>query len=171
MHKAKGREFDNIFLHLENFSLTSDEEKRLLYVAMTRAKRNLYIHSNKPYWNHVDMKTIQKTENCNAYGVPDELCLHLGHKDVWLDFFRDKQRYIDGLMSGNELVFERETCFTVQKKPVLKFSMNFGEKLRALQQKGYMLKTVKVNFIVYWRCDENKEIKIILPELVLRKLL
>jgi len=23
---------------------------------------------------------------------------------------------------------------------------------------------------VYWRCDENKEIKIILPELILRKL-
>ena len=170
MHKAKGREFDNIFLHLEDFTLASDEEKRLLYVAMTRAKRNLYIHTNKPYWNHVDMKTIQKMENCNAYGVPDELCLHLGHKDVWLDFFRNKQRYISGLMSGDELVFEGDTCFTVQKDPVLKFSTNFGEKLEVLQQKGYMLKTIKVNFIVYWKCDENKEVKIILPELILKKI-
>lgn len=127
------------------------------------------MHTNKPYWNHVDMKTIQKMENCNAYGVPDELCLHLGHKDVWLDFFRNKQRYISGLMSGDELVFEGDTCFTVQKEPVLKFSRNFGEKLEVLQQKGYMLKTIKVNFIVYWKCDENEEVKIILPEFVLRK--
>ena len=116
------------------------------------------------------MKTIQKMENCNAYGVPDELCLHLGHKDVWLDFFRNKQRYISGLMSGDELVFEGDTCFTVQKDPVLKFSTNFGEKLEVLQQKGYMLKTIKVNFIVYWKCDENKEVKIILPELILKKI-
>ena len=39
-----------------------------------------------------------------------------------------------------------------------------------LQQKGYMLKTIKVNFIVYWKCDENKEVKIILPELILKKI-
>ena len=170
MHKAKGREFDNVFLHLEGFPFSSDEEKRLLYVAMTRAKQNLYIHSNWSYWNHVNMEIAEKIVNSNDYGEPDELCLHLGHTDVWLGYFIYKQQYIDGLTSGDELVFEGDTCFTRQKQPVLKFSKDFWKKLKILQQKGYMFKTIKVNFIVYWRCDENKEIKIILPELILRKL-
>ena len=46
MHKSKGKEFDNIFLLLNNFSLAREEKKRVLYVAMTRAKNNLSIHTN-----------------------------------------------------------------------------------------------------------------------------
>jgi ATP-dependent DNA helicase RecQ len=46
IHKAKGKEFDNVFLVLENFNPTTDEAKRQLYVAMTRAKENLAIHLN-----------------------------------------------------------------------------------------------------------------------------
>ena len=46
IHKAKGKEFDNVFLMLEDFDPATDEAKRLLYVAMTRAKRKLTIHLN-----------------------------------------------------------------------------------------------------------------------------
>lgn len=38
MHKAKGREFDNVFIMLDGFCPNKDEKLRLLYVAMTRAK-------------------------------------------------------------------------------------------------------------------------------------
>ena len=41
IHKAKEREFDNVFLLLDKFNPGTDEAKRQLYVAMTRAKRNL----------------------------------------------------------------------------------------------------------------------------------
>jgi len=44
IHKAKGKEFENVFIMLENCDLSSDEKKRPLYVAMTRAKQNLFIH-------------------------------------------------------------------------------------------------------------------------------
>src|SRR5690606_34877435 len=40
IHKAKGKEFDHVFLMLENFNLATDEAKRQVYVAMTRAKQN-----------------------------------------------------------------------------------------------------------------------------------
>jgi ATP-dependent DNA helicase RecQ len=46
IHKAKGKEFDNVFLMLENFNPATDEAKRQLYVAMTRAKKNLTVHLN-----------------------------------------------------------------------------------------------------------------------------
>ena len=110
---------------------------------MTRAKQNLYIHSNWSYWNHVNMEIAEKIVNSNDYGEPDELCLHLGHTDVWLGYFIYKQQYIDGLTSGDELVFEGDTCFTRQKQPVLKFSKDFWKKLKILQQKGYMFKTIR----------------------------
>lgn len=44
MHKSKGREFDNVIIMLNDSALNSDEEKRKLYVAITRAKSNLHIH-------------------------------------------------------------------------------------------------------------------------------
>ncbi|WP_302048679.1 3'-5' exonuclease [Desulfosporosinus nitroreducens] len=46
IHKAKGRKFDNVFLMLDQFNLRTEEAIRPLYVAMTRAKRNLTIHYN-----------------------------------------------------------------------------------------------------------------------------
>ncbi|MDR0517967.1 MAG: RecQ family ATP-dependent DNA helicase, partial [Fibromonadaceae bacterium] len=44
MHKAKGKEFDNVFIMLNQYDANTDEKKRLLYVAMTRAKNLLHIH-------------------------------------------------------------------------------------------------------------------------------
>jgi len=38
IHKAKGKEFDNVWLLLENFSLQKAEARRALYVAVTRAR-------------------------------------------------------------------------------------------------------------------------------------
>ena len=46
MHKSKGKEFDNVFLLLHNYPLQREEKKRVLYVAMTRAKHLLSIHTN-----------------------------------------------------------------------------------------------------------------------------
>ncbi|NJD02463.1 MAG: ATP-dependent helicase, partial [Ruminiclostridium sp.] len=49
IHKTKGREFDNVFLMLDQYYTDTDEAIRLLYVALTRAKRNLAIHYNGSY--------------------------------------------------------------------------------------------------------------------------
>lgn len=44
MHKSKGREFDNVYMLLSKVDMGSDEEKRKLYVGMTRAQNLLHIH-------------------------------------------------------------------------------------------------------------------------------
>ena len=54
IHKAKGKEFDNVFLLLDEFDANSDNNKRQLYVAMTRAKQNLSIHYNGNCFNVID---------------------------------------------------------------------------------------------------------------------
>lgn len=46
IHKAKGREFDSVYLLLNRVFLQSGADRRKLYVGLTRAKDNLYIHCN-----------------------------------------------------------------------------------------------------------------------------
>ena len=40
MHRSKGREFDNVYVLLNNPDIASDENKRKLYVAFTRASQS-----------------------------------------------------------------------------------------------------------------------------------
>lgn len=171
MHKAKGREFDNIFLLMENIALSNDEEKRLLYVAMTRAKQNLSIHLNRSFLNNMKLESIDWVVDSSRYEQPDELYLHVSHKDVWLDYFINKQWNMRNLMSGDELKIEGDTCLNQQSQPVLKFSQSFcSKRLDPLLQKGYDLHSSKVNFMVYWKNQNmDKGVKIILPELKLVK--
>jgi len=48
----------------------------------------------------------------------------------------------------------------------LKFSKQFVGKIENMKARNYVLKSAKVNFIVFWKKEETEqEVKIILPEL------
>lgn len=166
MHKAKGREFDNVFLLLVNYQATTDEARRLLYVAMTRAKKNLTIHLNNKILHHISAQNLMHIEDKSEYLIPIELAMHLSFKDVWLDFFVRKQYAINRLKSGDELICNGIECTTSRGEPVLRFSKSFADRIESMKQKNYIIHSVKVNFIVFWKKDEaEKEVKVILPEI------
>ena len=166
IHKAKGKEFDNVFIMLENFNSTTDEAKRQLYVAMTRAKRNLMIHLNENHLNNIVAENLEKVEDKETHLPPSELAMHLTHEDVNLGYFEFVQHRLNGIMSGDLLTKTDEGYANARGDLVLKFSKKFIEVLNSQERKGYKLKEVKVNFMLYWKkADEEKEIKIILPEL------
>ena len=166
IHKAKGKEFDNVFLMLENFYATTDEETRLLYVAMTRAKTNLTIHLNTDILDHITTNNLERIENTTSYLPPSELAMHLSLKDVWLDYFINRQYLLASLQSGDVLVVNRDGCADNQGNTILKFSKQFLERLEHMQTKGYLLRSAKVNFMVYWKKEDSvQEVKIVLPEL------
>ncbi|MBQ2524233.1 MAG: RecQ family ATP-dependent DNA helicase, partial [Prevotella sp.] len=48
IHKAKGREFDNVYLLSSIPDVRDVEDMRAYYVGLTRAKRNLYLVTNPP---------------------------------------------------------------------------------------------------------------------------
>lgn len=169
IHKAKGKEFDNVFLATDTLQPLKDEDKRLLYVAMTRAKDNLYIHTKAPCTNY-PIDSIEYYNDTNIYTNSNEILIQLSHKDVWLGYFNSRQRYINELQSGDQLLIEDGGLTNIRKETILKFSKKFNSYIDELKTKGYILKYAKVNYIVHWWNDEiEKESKIILPELIFEK--
>jgi len=166
IHKAKGKEFDNVFLLLENFDLRTDEKKRLLYVAMTRAKKNLTVHLNGNYLENIVAEELERIENRNTFQPPSELVLHLAHNDLNLGYFAFIQHRVNAMVSGATMIVNPEGCTNDKGELVLKFSKRFLERLIEIKESGFQLKEAKVNFIVYWKNeDAEQEMRIILPQL------
>ena len=88
IHKSKGREFDNVYMMLKNLSGKTNAERRALYVGMTRAKNNLYIHTNTALFDKYRLSGIKHVEDATEYGKPSEIILQTTHRDVVLDFFK-----------------------------------------------------------------------------------
>lgn len=170
IHKAKGKEFDNVFLLLENFDAREDEKKRQLYVAMTRAKQNLTIHLNGNYLDKFKTENLERVENNSTFQPPSELAWHLSHKDLNLGYFEYVQNRVNALTCGDLLAIADEGCKNGNGEFVLKFSKKSLERLGEIKNSGFELKEAKVNFIVHWTNDEKKiEVKIVLPELHFEK--
>ncbi len=166
IHKAKGKEFDNVFLILENFNTATDEAKRQLYVAMTRAKQNLTVHSNADHFDGISVENLEQIEDQEVYLSPNDIALRPSHRDVWLDYFINKQQLIALLSSGDTLILNGDECLNSERQSVLKFSRTFIAQIEEMKRKKYIFKNAKVNFIVYWQKEGTaQEIKIILPEL------
>jgi len=170
IHKAKGKEFDTIFIMLDNFNASTDEAKRQLYVAMTRAKQNLILHLNGNYLDGIKTPNMERIEDRIKYSPPSQLAMQLTHKDVWLDYFLNRQYLISQLVSGDILSINEDQCTNFKGQSVLKFSRQFQNIIESRKQEGFILKEVKVNFIVYWKKeDTDQEFQIILPELLLER--
>lgn len=171
IHKAKGREFDNVFLLLEDFHPLTDSDKRRLYVAVTRAKNNLSIHLNSNFLDLISADHLTYVEDREIYLAPKEQIIQLHHQHVNLGYFEFVQPQIENLMSGDSLVIREEGFANSNHELILKFSRKFLDILLAEKNKGYVLKKAKVNYIVYWLKEATgQELKIVLPELYLKKM-
>ncbi|MNJ85762.1 ATP-dependent DNA helicase RecQ [compost metagenome] len=173
MHKAKGREFDSVFLLLDQHFqqlFEKEESKRLVYVALTRAKNRLHIHVNGNYLSHIHTQELHVQEDLNHYNSPDELVISLNHTDLYLDKFLDKDTIVDQFFCGEDIQVVNQRLCDKNGNQLLVFSKKFNERLEELRQQGYVLVKARVNFVVYWRkLDTEIETRIILPEVKLKK--
>ena len=173
IHKAKGREYDRVFILLDQFNTETEAAKRLVYVAMTRAKKHLNMHTNSDFLDYMKdgyIENLDRIFDKRPGFLPAELTLQLTHKDLWLDYFSDKQGEIAQLMSGDALLVDGWGCATTTGKTILRFSQHFLGQLERFKQQQYDLKRAQVNYVVYWLKEEAKEeIRIVLPEIYLTK--
>ena len=174
VHKAKGREFDTVYMLLQNRLDDTDEERRALYVGMTRAKSSLYIHCNNTVFKGVSLAGTKQVIDPVTYGEPDELLVQLTHRDVYLDFFKRNQLIISALRSGNALFLNHYNNLCVQKNgqliPIVVFSKAFKATLAGWANKGYSIASAEIQFIVAWKNKEDeKETLIVLPSVKLKR--
>lgn len=170
IHKAKGKEFDHVFMMLDQFMASTDEAKRQLYVGMTRAKRNLSIHVNTTILDAFSAENMLKLVKDEVHEPPQMLVMQLGFKDLWLDYFEGCQFLVKRLMAGQKLALQGEEGLVHEGKYVLKFSKHFKEKIAAHKERGYLLKSAKVNLMVYWLKEgATQEVLVVLPEVYFEK--
>ncbi|HEY8364253.1 MAG TPA: RecQ family ATP-dependent DNA helicase, partial [Haloplasmataceae bacterium] len=176
IHKSKGWEFDHIILILNHYNINNDDNVRLLYVGMTRAKESLTIHYNGNYLSDDYHQKYRKIKNLiykkdkTVYNESNILLVQLGYKDVYLSFFYNTQKVISELMSGDILKVDDYGCLDKDNRRVLKYSNKFKEELSKLRERGYVVKSAKVKYIIYWKEENaNQEILILLPELEMEK--
>ncbi len=178
MHKAKGKEYDHVFMMLDRYDYSSAESRRLLYVASSRAKRTLHIHTNIYFYDNILSDYISRIQYQGVLEKPTYYEMILGHKDIKLNSlqYRFSMKAVQWVKTGDklqkdELVFEDSTAIGLktpdQEGNLLLFSRKFmEEKYKPMAENAYRLTEASVEYIVYWYDrDKNKEFKIVLPRL------
>ncbi len=177
MHKAKGKEFDHVWLLLEDYDFSTDAAKRLVYVACSRAKASLHVHTNTTFFDNINVEDQKAFHYSQPTSPPAYYDLILSLKDVNLGSqkYHSAKKIIKSLRTGQALINDT-VKFGEQEAPglaingsgnVLLFSRDFiNKKLNPFQTRGYHLSKARVEYLVYWYDkDEEKEYKIVLPRL------
>lgn len=150
IHKAKGREFDDVYMLIADGFPDNDYLKRRYYVGITRAKNRLFIHTNGSYFNHLD--GFNHKTDLAEYEMPDEIVLQLSHKDVFLNYFKERKQDILRLRSGDKLVYRDNTLYSTETNlAVAKLSLKMKETLSDWENRGYKVTSASVRFIVAWK--------------------
>jgi ATP-dependent DNA helicase RecQ len=171
IHKAKGHEFDDVYMLVNGGYTKDDELMRRYYVAITRAKKRLFIHTNTNIFDNiaVDAKYIDS----KLYDTPEEIVIQMTHKDVNLGFFKNRKNEVLALRGGSILNYAAHHLYDSNNRCVAKLSNRMQQTLAEWEEKGYDVYDAKVRFIVAWKPQdapkEEKEIAVILPDLYLKK--
>ena len=108
------------------------------------------------------------------YDMPDEIVLQLSHKDVFLEYARNLKNEVLALRSGDALLYKGDVFYDVKtNKPVAQVSARMKATISYWEEKGYVVHSASVRFIVAWRPKNAKrsepEIPVVLADMVLER--
>ncbi|MGM9780204.1 MAG: UvrD-helicase domain-containing protein, partial [Prevotella sp.] len=169
IHKAKGREFDEVYMLITEPQHLTDEVLRRYYVGATRAKERLFIHTDSSVF---DLMPTDEHHICQQqYYMSEEIILQLSHKDVNLSFFKSRKKTVLALRSGQELRFANNYFYDFHSDiPIAQLSQKMQAELRLWREKGYTVIAASIRFIVSWRpkdAPKEEEYAILLIDLTL----
>ncbi|MCR5148898.1 MAG: RecQ family ATP-dependent DNA helicase [Eubacterium sp.] len=186
IHKAKGHEFDDVFLVLSDKDYSNEEKKRVLYVGMTRAKEHLYIINRQNSFrsdvvNKMHKSGVKFNHDSEVYAEPQKNMYVLTHKDISLSY---SGRCMKGVMTGEimsgdgldvKVDAEKNTIYFIKnisgvERIVVESSRSYFDRFKEKILSGYRVVGANVNYVAYWRGkDDMEEYKIVLPRLVFKK--
>ena len=150
IHKAKGREFDDVYMLIFDNPYKDEKLFRQYYVGITRAKNRLFIHTNGDLFSKLPVDIVNNDNK--QYSMPEEIVLQLSHKDVFLDFFKNIKKEVLALRSGDPLIFE-DNYFLVPftHRAIAKLSTKMQAIIASWKEKGYSVRSASVRFVVAWK--------------------
>ena len=151
IHKAKGREFDTVYLLSPVPDSRDVNDMRAYYVGLTRAKKNLYLVT---------------TPTTDYAAISIALNMH----DVILDFFKGRKDIVLRLRSGDNLHYQDGLLLSEQGFNIAALSATGKEKLRAWTDKGYVVTEARVSFTLAWKpLNSQMEYAVCLANIVLTR--
>ena len=151
IHKAKGREFDSVYLLSSIPDVRDVEDMRAYYVGLTRAKHNLYLVTNPP----TDYSLIS---------------IALNMHDVILNFFNGRKEIVLRLRSGDSLHYNDGFLLNKQGINVAALSASGKDKLKAWTNKDYKVTGAKVSYTLAWRpVNSETEYAVCLANIIMSK--
>ena len=151
VHKAKGREFDTVYLLSSVPDSRDVNDMRAYYVGLTRAKQNLYLIVNPPA----------------EYAA---ILIALNMHDVILDFFKGRKELVLQLRSGDILYYHDGFLLSEMGVNIAALSAAGKDKLKAWTDKGYVVTEAKVSFTLAWKpVNSQIEYAVCLANIVLSK--
>jgi ATP-dependent DNA helicase RecQ len=170
IHKTKGREFDTVYMMLARNEDETAENIRKLYVGMTRARKSLYIHTCTAIFDGIRHENVEYVEDNVPYSAPNDISVQLTHRDVYLDFFKDKKEKILSLRSGQPLWFKDNGFYSATGDCVAVLSAKKRNELQELHRQGFSVYAAEVAFIAAWRSENDTvESAVMLPKVHLRR--
>ena len=151
IHKAKGREFDTVYLLSKIPDNRDVNDMRAYYVGLSRAKRNLYLVPNFPT-------------------ASSSIIIPLSMRDVWLDFFIGRKDIVLRLRSGDSLIYKAGYLLDERGFNIAALSASGKERIEAWTEKGYEVASAHVSYTLAWKPqDYDVEYAVCLANIVLTK--
>ena len=154
---------------LSQEAFKDDAAMRAVYVGITRAKKRLHIHYTGMLMDEYISSAVETLDDNVSYPKPSELIMHLTHKDVFLDFFKDKKSTILRLRSGMRLKLNRNQlciCGKTSLMPVGVLSKKCRDEIQKYMSRGYTPYDATIRFICAWNNkDIDEEVAVILADL------
>lgn len=189
MHKAKGKEFDIVFVGVKkDFRFSEIAERRLLYVAFSRAKQKLFIHTQREDLECLAGHFGERKTCWTKEAIPQKIRYEMGLKDIFLSYEVTQNNLKDLRIMAGEMceVRNREDiellykCKGVENKGVEgkcvqkcvgRLSKKLAQTLRDKIAQGYELeKQARVKYVVKWHDKQKGKMTTqVLCEVVLHK--
>lgn len=171
MHKAKGKEFEKVIVVLRR-SQIDDEMIRLFYVAVTRAKKELIIMTDKKQFVSLLPKETAIIKDNTLYNPIKTKTFIMTLKDVVLSFSGWQNRISKPLISGIKVQIKQingKYYIYCKNNPIECLSKDFSEKIKNYIQRGYKIDNAEIESMVLWKDKKtNEDIKHALCKIVLK---
>ncbi len=174
IHRSKGKEFDevHVILQHEHHQNHSDYFKRLYYVALSRAKTTLHIHSYpKQSFKTLESLDISIKENPQQHFPPikkrllimqlDDAYLSYLSRNSYSKNYVSSNKIMPGSITGKVQLKMDNNCngYSIMHNNTIigKTSKKFTKTLKQSVARNYTIADCEVEYVAKWLCKETEQ--------------